>query len=45
MGFLLSVGILFQGCDSAVKCRNDRGDEVDWFVDILNFANGFNVNA
>ncbi|XP_004561559.2 deoxyribonuclease-2-alpha [Maylandia zebra] len=32
MGFLLSVGILFQGCDSAVKCRNDRGDEVDWYI-------------
>lgn len=35
MRFFLSVGILFQGCDSDVKCRNDNGDEVDWLVDIL----------
>lgn len=32
MRVLLSVGILFQGCDSAVKCRNDKGAEVDWYI-------------
>ncbi|KAI3368256.1 hypothetical protein L3Q82_007973 [Scortum barcoo] len=30
--FLLSVGILFQGCDSDVKCKNDNGDMVDWYI-------------
>ncbi len=35
MSFLLSVGILFQGCDSDVQCRNDSGNEVDWLVEIL----------
>ncbi|XP_037325206.2 deoxyribonuclease-2-alpha-like [Pungitius pungitius] len=29
---LLSVGILFKGCDSDVKCRNDNGKEVDWYI-------------
>ncbi|KAM8875151.1 deoxyribonuclease-2-alpha-like isoform 2-T2 [Spinachia spinachia] len=29
---LLGVGILFQGCDSKVKCRNDSGNEVDWYI-------------
>ncbi|XP_070765372.1 deoxyribonuclease-2-alpha-like [Enoplosus armatus] len=32
MRFLFSVGILFQGCDSDVKCRNDAGNEVDWYI-------------
>ncbi|XP_030288303.1 plancitoxin-1-like [Sparus aurata] len=32
MRFLLSVGILFQGCDADVKCRNDAGDVVDWYI-------------
>ncbi|XP_040896016.1 deoxyribonuclease-2-alpha-like [Toxotes jaculatrix] len=32
MRFLLSVGIFFQACDSAVKCRNDKGNEVDWYI-------------
>ncbi|XP_023266820.1 deoxyribonuclease-2-alpha-like isoform X1 [Seriola lalandi dorsalis] len=32
MQFIFSVGILFQGCDSDVKCRNDNGDEVDWYI-------------
>lgn len=35
MSFLLNVGILFQGCDSDVRCRNDNGDEVDWLVENL----------
>uniref|UniRef100_UPI003AB05F2E deoxyribonuclease-2-alpha-like n=1 Tax=Centroberyx gerrardi TaxID=166262 RepID=UPI003AB05F2E len=32
--FLLSVGILFYGCDSTtdVKCRNEQGNEVDWYI-------------
>ena len=38
MRFLLSVGILFQVCDSDVKCRNDEGNEVDWLVN--NFGCG-----
>nr|XP_040040410.1 deoxyribonuclease-2-alpha-like [Gasterosteus aculeatus aculeatus] len=29
---LLGVGILFKGCDSDVKCRNDDGNEVDWYI-------------
>ncbi|XP_028259115.1 deoxyribonuclease-2-alpha-like [Parambassis ranga] len=29
---LLSVGILCQVCDSEVKCRNDNGVEVDWYI-------------
>ncbi|XP_033477918.2 deoxyribonuclease-2-alpha-like [Epinephelus lanceolatus] len=32
MRFLLSVGILFQGCHSDVKCRDDKGNEVDWYI-------------
>ncbi|KAL7396826.1 hypothetical protein ABVT39_012320 [Epinephelus coioides] len=32
MRFLLSVGILFQGYDSDVKCRDDNGKEVDWYI-------------
>ncbi|XP_036970234.1 deoxyribonuclease-2-alpha-like [Acanthopagrus latus] len=32
MRFILSVGILFQGCDSDVKCRNDAGNVVDWYI-------------
>lgn len=27
-----SVGIILQGCDSDVKCRDDNGDEVDWYI-------------
>ncbi|XP_026201071.1 deoxyribonuclease-2-alpha-like [Anabas testudineus] len=29
--FLIGVGIL-QLCDSDVKCRNDNGEEVDWYI-------------
>ncbi|XP_042271929.1 deoxyribonuclease-2-alpha-like [Thunnus maccoyii] len=32
MRFLLIVGVLFHGCESDVKCRNDNGDEVDWYI-------------
>ncbi|XP_031163269.1 deoxyribonuclease-2-beta-like isoform X1 [Sander lucioperca] len=32
MKFLINVGILFQGCDSDVKCRDDKGKEVDWYI-------------
>ncbi|KAK9519379.1 hypothetical protein VZT92_022114 [Zoarces viviparus] len=32
MALLFSVGILFQGCDSDVKCRDDNGNEVDWYI-------------
>ncbi|XP_069006088.1 deoxyribonuclease-2-alpha-like [Embiotoca jacksoni] len=32
MMFLLSVGILFRVCDSDVKCRDDNGNEVDWYI-------------
>ncbi|XP_073332553.1 deoxyribonuclease-2-alpha-like [Pagrus major] len=32
MRFLLSVGILCQGCASDVKCRNDAGNKVDWYI-------------
>ncbi|KAM9358363.1 deoxyribonuclease-2-alpha-like [Symphorus nematophorus] len=32
MRFIIGVGILFQGCDSDVKCRNDNGKEVDWYI-------------
>lgn len=39
MKFLINVGILFQGCDSDVKCRDDKGKEVDWFVGILSCSN------
>ncbi|KAK2835453.1 hypothetical protein Q5P01_015937 [Channa striata] len=31
-GFLSCVGILLQVCDSDVKCRNDNGKEVDWYI-------------
>ncbi|KAG7513553.1 deoxyribonuclease-2-alpha-like [Solea senegalensis] len=30
--FLLTSWILLQGCDSDVNCRNDDGNQVDWFV-------------
>ncbi|XP_029004713.1 deoxyribonuclease-2-alpha-like [Betta splendens] len=31
--FLIGVGLLFQLCEpSAVKCRNDDGTEVDWYI-------------
>ncbi|XP_032382449.1 plancitoxin-1 isoform X1 [Etheostoma spectabile] len=32
MRFLISVGVFFQGCDSDVKCRDDKGREVDWYI-------------
>lgn len=32
MRFLLSVGLLLQGCDSEVNCKNDFGDKVDWYI-------------
>ncbi|XP_047442301.1 deoxyribonuclease-2-beta-like [Mugil cephalus] len=32
MGFLISAGILFQRCDADVKCRDDNGNEVDWYI-------------
>ncbi|KAM6921979.1 deoxyribonuclease-2-alpha-like [Xenentodon cancila] len=32
MRFLLSVGILLQGCHSDVKCKNDEGVEVAWYI-------------
>ncbi|XP_074525109.1 deoxyribonuclease-2-alpha-like [Halichoeres trimaculatus] len=32
MTLLFTLGILFQGCDSDVKCTNDKGVEVDWFI-------------
>uniref|UniRef100_A0A3Q1GFM6 Deoxyribonuclease-2-alpha n=1 Tax=Acanthochromis polyacanthus TaxID=80966 RepID=A0A3Q1GFM6_9TELE len=30
--FLLSVWIFFPGCDSDVRCRNDSGAPVDWYI-------------
>ncbi|MEQ2217980.1 hypothetical protein XENOCAPTIV_027364 [Xenoophorus captivus] len=30
--FLLSVGLLFKACYSDVKCRNDQGEDVDWYI-------------
>ncbi|XP_062252044.1 deoxyribonuclease-2-alpha-like [Platichthys flesus] len=30
--FLFSTGIFFQVCESDVSCRNDDGDEVDWYI-------------
>ncbi|XP_062252046.1 deoxyribonuclease-2-alpha-like [Platichthys flesus] len=30
--FLFSTGIFFQACESDVSCRNDDGDEVDWYI-------------
>ncbi|XP_071344053.1 deoxyribonuclease-2-alpha-like [Trachinotus anak] len=38
---LFNVGILFQGCDSDVKCRNDNGDKVDWYI-LYKLPNGKN---
>uniref|UniRef100_A0A8C3AJ29 Deoxyribonuclease-2-alpha n=1 Tax=Cyclopterus lumpus TaxID=8103 RepID=A0A8C3AJ29_CYCLU len=32
MELLFSVAILFQGCESDVKCRDDNGKEVDWYI-------------
>ncbi|XP_072245536.1 deoxyribonuclease-2-alpha-like [Leuresthes tenuis] len=32
MRVLLSVVILSEGCRSDVRCRNDKGQEVDWFI-------------
>ncbi|XP_007542488.1 deoxyribonuclease-2-alpha-like [Poecilia formosa] len=32
IGFLLSIGLLFKACHSDVKCRNDRGEAVDWYI-------------
>ncbi|XP_015234131.1 PREDICTED: deoxyribonuclease-2-alpha-like [Cyprinodon variegatus] len=29
---LLSVGLLFKACYSDVRCRNDRGEAVDWYI-------------
>ncbi|XP_041792092.1 deoxyribonuclease-2-alpha-like [Chelmon rostratus] len=29
---LFTVEILLQGCDSDVKCRNDKGTAVDWYI-------------
>lgn len=39
MELLFSVAILFQGCESDVRCRDDNGTEVDWLVEMLNFGN------
>ncbi|XP_054903979.1 deoxyribonuclease-2-alpha-like [Poeciliopsis prolifica] len=30
--FLLSIGLLYKACYSDVKCRNDRGEDVDWYI-------------
>lgn len=30
--FLLSVGLLFKACYSDVKCKNDKGEDVDWYI-------------
>ncbi|XP_060934609.1 deoxyribonuclease-2-alpha-like [Limanda limanda] len=30
--FLFSAGIFFQACESDVSCRNDDGNEVDWYI-------------
>ncbi|XP_034002724.1 deoxyribonuclease-2-alpha-like isoform X3 [Trematomus bernacchii] len=32
MGLLLTVGIVFQLSESRVTCRNDEGNEVDWYI-------------
>ncbi|KAM4575295.1 plancitoxin-1-like [Fundulus diaphanus] len=32
IGFLLSVGLLFKACYSDVKCKNDKGEDVDWYI-------------
>ncbi|XP_059196367.1 plancitoxin-1-like [Centropristis striata] len=32
MTFLLSVGVFFQVCDSDVRCRDDKGKKVDWYI-------------
>ncbi|XP_067368156.1 deoxyribonuclease-2-alpha-like isoform X1 [Channa argus] len=42
MRFLSGVGILLQVCDSDVKCRNDNGNEVDWYIlyKLPNLGNG-----
>ncbi|XP_060934860.1 LOW QUALITY PROTEIN: deoxyribonuclease-2-alpha-like [Limanda limanda] len=30
--FLFSAGIFFQACESDVSCRDDDGNEVDWYI-------------
>nr|XP_019936205.1 PREDICTED: deoxyribonuclease-2-alpha-like [Paralichthys olivaceus] len=30
--FLFSTGLFFQACESDVSCRNDDGNEVDWYI-------------
>ncbi|GLD50042.1 deoxyribonuclease-2-alpha-like isoform X2 [Lates japonicus] len=32
VALLFCVVVLFQGCESDVKCRNDSGAEVDWYI-------------
>ncbi|KAL3047359.1 hypothetical protein OYC64_021553 [Pagothenia borchgrevinki] len=32
MALLLTVGIVFQLSESRVTCRNDEGNEVDWYI-------------
>ncbi|XP_034562078.1 deoxyribonuclease-2-beta-like [Notolabrus celidotus] len=32
MTLFFSAGILFQACDSDVKCKNDNGADVDWYI-------------
>ncbi|XP_034085861.1 deoxyribonuclease-2-alpha-like isoform X2 [Gymnodraco acuticeps] len=32
MALLLTVGIVFQLSESRVTCRNDKGNEVDWYI-------------
>ncbi|XP_056269894.1 deoxyribonuclease-2-alpha-like [Pseudoliparis swirei] len=32
MELLFSVAILFQGCESDVRCRDGHGTEVDWYI-------------
>ncbi|KAM4739128.1 deoxyribonuclease-2-alpha-like [Anableps anableps] len=29
---LLSIGLLFKACYSDVRCRNDKGEDVDWYI-------------
>ncbi|XP_010764733.1 deoxyribonuclease-2-alpha-like isoform X2 [Notothenia coriiceps] len=39
MALLLTVGIVFQLSESRVTCRNDKGNEVDWYI-LYKFGNG-----